>query len=251
MATPCGSSARSGISSQAFDYRPIGLLLAGLLAVPPAAPAEPAVLESAAFEARIESGKPSTVSARYLVSPGSERTLRFTALHLDGASAANVRAFLDDRELSFHTEGSTGDRLDGRIDLPQAMERVEVRLDYEIDPSYRIEGEPVAITVPLLVPAAPPRRSSPTAFRARVAVPGDKRVRAHFPASFETVEPVDRTHGARAYSFELPVVPAFLRLEVGDELSFWTAERAADSFAMAVLLTLALVGWRQVRERLS
>lgn len=205
-------------------------------------------LDSVVVDARVAPDGSAAVSMRYRLRPRTAVEVRFLALRLDGARAVNVRAFSGTSEISFHTDDSTPERLEGRVRVPPdaASEGWDLRLDYEVLASDETaEG----VTLPLLVARWPPEETLPSNFRADVQLAGGGVLQAAFPSEYESIPPVDVASEATAYRFELAVVPSLLRFVVRDRPAAITVERIADLTAVAVLVLAALVGWRRMREQ--
>ncbi len=219
-----------------------------------AAGAEPA-LDSVTVEARAEPGRPVAVSMSYSLRPAGRAAVAFTALRFADSRAANVRAFVGERELSFRTSAASESRVDGRVELPAAAagsDRLELRLVYEVLPEPDLAAELLTLAVPLLVVEWPPAETRPETFQATVHLPPGVTAHAAFPSEYARVESFEPARGASAYRFELPVVPALIRLRAGTgRPPLITVERAADAVAVALLLGLAAGGWRRLREALE
>ncbi len=191
----------------------------------------------------------------YLLRPAGAPAVPFTALRFGETRAANVRAFVGDRELSFRTAPAAGSRLDGRVELPpgsSAVERLRLRLVYEVLPEPDLAAERFTLALPLLVVGWPPAETRPETFAATVHLPAGIALHAAFPSQIAPGESVERTAGGGTYRLALPVVPALIRLRAGSgEPPLLTAERAVDAVAVALLLGLAAAGWRRLREALA
>jgi len=246
-------------SGRALSFGPCWLSLLLLLAAAVAGAEEPRPrLGSVVAEAQVEPGQPLLVTMDYFLHPEGAESVPFTALELDGTRAANVRAFVGERELSFKTASSTREpgqsRLEGHVDLPAALgrrERFHLRLRYEVLPRPPAVGREATLLLPLLVAGWAPDATGPATFVANVRLPRSLRILDSFPSEFETLESVDRSRTTESYRFSLPVVPALLRLRAGgDQAPGLTAVKALDVGAALVLVGLALYGWRRVREHL-
>ncbi len=226
-----------------------GILLTGLLAAS-ATSAEPPALESVSIEAHVESDQTVSVEARYLLATSGRAEVDLTSLALDGSRAVNVRAFVDEREVSFRTSDTGGGRSDATVELPPPSSRHRLRLTYEVLDAG--EAEVTSLTIPLWVARWPPREALPDTFTASVSLPGSWSLQSAFPRGFESFNPIDLTTDRAHYRFELPVMPAFLRLEVARGAApLWTLDRTVDGLTVVVLLTIALLGWRRLREALA
>lgn len=230
-------------------------LLVGWLVVCGAHAAEPA-LESVTVEARVEAGRPTSISMNYFLRPAGATAVGFTSIRFGAARAVNVRAFLGAREVSFRTAADSGERLEGVVELPAdraGAERLQLRLLYEVLPEpEQLTGGPFVVTLPLLVSDWAPSEARPETFQATVYLPVGTSALAAFPTEYARVESIDRTSEAPAYRFDLPVVPALLRVRAAPgEPPLVTAERAVDLAAVALLVGLAVVGWRRLRESLT
>lgn len=225
-----------------------GFPLLVLIALSPAG-AQPPALGSAVVDVRFETPERLTVETRYFLEPAGARELELTAFAFDGARAANVRAFLGDHELSFRAHPTSGDRLDGMVELPAAGERLSLRLSYEVLRDTPGNG---SLSIPILVASWPPREALPDTFSATVTLPRGTVLRSAFPTDFERVETVDKTTDESVYRVSMPVMPALLRLTTAraGEAGWLTTERAVDLAALVALLALGALGWRRLGEAL-
>lgn len=215
-------------------------------------------LGSVVVDVQVEPTQPLLVTMDYFLHPEGAESVPFTALELEGTRAANVRAFVGERELSFRTASSTQDpgqsRLEGQVDLPPELaqrERFHLRLRYEVVPRPAAIGREATLLLPLLVAGWAPDATGPTTFVANVRLPRALRVLDSFPSEFELLDSADPSRTTESYRFTLPVVPALLRLRAGgDRAPRLTAVRALDLGAILALVGLAFYGWRRVREHL-
>lgn len=227
----------------------VGLLALAILSSPAAS--EPA-LDSVTVEARLAKREPATVEMTYYLRPAGASSVLFTSIRFGDARAANVRAFLEEHEVSFRVAEEPATRVDGQVELPPRLadrDRIRLRLAYEVLPAS--DPDDGTIALPLLVVRWPPAETRPRTFRAAVHLPAGLFLRSAFPTSFERADSVDRTSSDNVYGFELPVVPALLRLDVSArEPRFLTAVTALDLAAFGLLLALALFGIKRMRETL-
>lgn len=228
-------------------------LLLALVALAPARATEPS-LDSVTVEARVEAGEPISVSMSYFLRPAGASSVSFTSIRFGDSYAANVRAFLGAREVSYLADGSSDSRTDGSVELPAGVaesDRFQLRLIYEVLPETELVAARSTIVLPLLVAEWPPAVTLSETFHASVHLPPGVVAFAAFPTEFTRIESVDRT-SSDAYRFVLPVVPALIRLRAGTgEPSLLTVERGIDVAAVGLLLGLAIFGWRRMRESLT
>ena len=202
-------------------------------------------MTAVAVEATAAEDQNPRVSMVYRLAPEGEGSVDFGSIRFDGGWIANVRAFAGERELSFRTTSGSESRLDGVVELPAEIDGpFELRLDYEVHGTA--QDQPLIL--PFLVAGWPPHESSPQAFHAEVQLPANRFVRDSFPTEFERGVSVDRTADLQVLRFELPVVPAMIRLELSDRAPLVGVGRGLDLAALALLTVVALLGWRRLRE---
>lgn len=228
--------------------RPLVLLLL-LIAAGPAA-AQESALASVSVDARLTPGETVSVAMRYRLEPRGAEEVFFSAVDFADGRAVNVRAFSGARELSFRRDTAATSRLDGVVQIPAgaAEDRWELRLEYEVIPVYEaVESGVVAL--PILVAGWPPEDATSGTFTAEVHLPAGVHLVSAFPATFESIAPVEQTDAGASYRFELPAVPSLIRLRLSDRPPTFTLESVVDLGTVGLLVFLGVVGWRRLRER--
>ena len=200
-------------------------------------------------------GEPVTVTMSHLLRPEGAPSVAFGSMRFGAARVTAVRAFLGERELEFRAEPSDGRRFDGTVELPAEARdatRIPLRLVYQVRPEPRpFDGDPTVV-LPMLVAAWPAPEARPETFEAIVYLPAGLALRSTFPSQVEPVPWNDPTAPSRAYRFDLPVVPALLRLETATGgAPMLTTDRAVDLATAMILALLALYGLKRMRETLA
>lgn len=230
--------------------RRLALLLL-LIAAGPAAAQEPA-LTSVTVDVRLNPGERVSVAMRYRLEPRGAEEVFLSAVDFTDGRAVNVRAFSGERELSFRSDATANSRLDGVVRVPAgvAEDRWELRLEYEVVPAYEAVGRG-GLAVPILVAGWPPEKTSRGTFKAEVHLPAGVHLVSAFPATFESIAPVEQTDAGTSYRFELPAVPSLIRLRLSDRPPTLTLESVVDLGTVGLLVLLGAVGWRRLREQWS
>ena len=225
----------------------IRLVLALALPVLLAAPAK-ANERFLGAKLKAELGSESAVSLTYELEIGAGTDALPIQL-LNIAPVANVQAEWNSEALPLTLGGRAPDgddaRRAGSVRLPEHIPRERpIQLVFR----YRVDSEEL---LPLLLVAIPPAPSQPALFVAEIRAPHDSLAES-FPASFEHME-------GGGYRFELPVLPAFLRLRwAGIEAPrLVAAPRVRAGFVFwglfavfggVVVLYLAWMYWADQRE---
>ena len=131
----------------------------------------------------------------------------------------------------------------GTLNLPPSVEK-DGTLAFGFRYKWPIQGN--TITIPILHPKLPAASAESDTFESLITLPKDKVLRSQFPAmSWQKELKEEQVE----YSFQLQVLPAWIKFKVYDDKSpFWSLERMVDFGVLLTLIVLGILGWNYLSK---
>ncbi len=217
-------------------------LALGLLAGP--AHAQDTLVRAALDLSLQPPGDGAVVVLRYVVrSATGAASLPVSAIPFETDITA-VEARVDDVPAVLELSPDAAGLLRGEVRLPPsaagAVERV-VEIRYAVQRAWA--GGTSRVRIPILTPAWPPAAALPGTVRGTIALPAGTAAHDAFPATLRSAP------GSAAGEFALQVVPSFVAFSVTDGAKpLFTLATTVEGVALALLLLIGLLGWRQFQK---